>query len=476
MDFIEGIEQFSERPLILADDGSIHHYRDVLDLSGVFYRHAAARRLVFCICSNTPAALLGYLALLRVGAVPAMLGAGVSPAQLQGLQDAYRPALIWTPAERLDDFPGAARLFDRDGYSLLAIRNAPDIPIHEDLALLLTTSGSTGSPLFVRQSRQNIASNAAAIADYLGIAGDDMPITTLPLHYTYGLSIIHSHLQQGCAIALTARNFFDRGFWDFLRASAPTSFGGVPYHYEILRKLRFWRMALPSLRTLTQAGGRMEPALSREFAEQCAERAIRYYTMYGQAEATARMSYLAPEFALEKFGSIGKPIPGGEFWLEGERGERIESSGSSGQLVYRGANVTMGYAQGHADLARPDESGGVLRTGDLAQRDADGFYYITGRLKRFLKLFGHRVNLQEVEQLLLAQGHVAVCAGEDDRLAVYLCGGDGPAALAAKQMLVDILKTPASAIAIYAIDSVPRNEAGKILYGELAHCAGRELA
>lgn len=476
MDFIEGIEHFSERPLILADDGTIHHYRDILELGEVFDRHAPSRRLVFCICSNTPSALLGYLALLHAGAVPAMLGAGISAAQLQGLRDAYQPAFVWLPVERMDDLPSTARLFIANGYCLLVIPDAPDIPIHDDLALLLTTSGSTGSPLFVRQSRRNIASNAAAIADYLEIAGDDMPITTLPLNYTYGLSVIHSHLQRGCAIALTARNFFDRGFWEFFRASAPTSFGGVPYHYEMLRKLRFWRMALPSLRTLTQAGGRMEPALSREFAEHCAERGIRYYTMYGQAEATARMSYLAPEYALEKCGSIGKPIPGGEFWLEDERGERIDSSGNSGELVYRGSNVTMGYAQGHADLARPDESGGVLRTGDLAQRDDDGFYYITGRLKRFLKLFGHRVNLQEVEQLLLAQGHVAVCAGEDDRLAVYLCSGDGPAALAAKQALVDILKTPASAIVIHAIDSVPRNEAGKILYGELAHCAGRELA
>lgn len=476
MDFIDSVEKFSERPLVYCDDGRMCRYRDILNMVEVFARHEPVRRLVFCLCSNTPPALLGYLALLRGGAVPAMLSSSLSAYQLQRLLGGYRPALIWAPAERMDDLPEAVRIFSHDGYCLFANPNAMDYPIHDDLALLLTTSGSTGSPLFVRQSRRNIASNAAAIADYLGITSDDMPITTLPMNYTYGLSVIHSHLQRGCAIALTARNFFDRGFWEFFRASAPTSFGGVPYHYEILRKLRFWRMALPSLRTLTQAGGRMEPALSREFAEQCVERGIRYYTMYGQAEATARMSYLAPEFALEKCGSIGKPIPGGKFWLEDERGERIESSGCSGQLVYRGANVTMGYAQGYADLAKPDESGGVLRTGDLAQRDDDGFYYITGRLKRFLKLFGHRVNLQEVEQLLLAQGHVAVCAGEDDRLAVYLCGGDGPAALAAKQMLVDTLKTPASAIAIHVIDSVPRNEAGKILYGELAHCAGRELA
>lgn len=476
MSFIDRLEDHAQRTLAVCDDGQCYTYAEALELAHKLDQDVP-RRLVFCLCANDAGTLLGYLALLRLRAIPVMLNAAITAEQLDRLVRHYLPAYVWLPQERAAELDKGRFAGAFAGHVLVATgANDQDIAAHPSLALLLATSGSTGSPVFVRQSYQNIASNAASIANYLDLTPDERPITTLPMSYTYGLSIVHSHVLHGCTLALTQRTFFDRGFWDFLKAAQATSFGGVPYHYEILKKLRFSRLDLPSLRTLTQAGGRMEPSLSLEMARHCLERGIRYFTMYGQTEATARMSYLAPEMAIDKAGSIGQPIPGGEFWLEDERGHRLNEPECSGQLVYRGENVCLGYAQNHQDLALGDDNRGVLRTGDLARRDADGYYYIVGRIKRFLKLFGHRVNLQDVEAECLRAGHDVACGGEDDRLVIYIPQAAREACAALKSRVAGQLKAHPTAIVVVGVERLPRNEAGKLLYTELASLPGEVLA
>ena len=311
MRLADAIERHADRILALTDDGREWPYEAALTLSAKLSRLDVARRLTFCLCRNDASSLLGYLAIVHAGGVPALISPTLDSPALNALIAAYRPAFLWVPREQRDALPKHAEILGFEDHLLLAGGDAADDPIHDDLALLLSTSGSTGSPVFVRQSARNVDANAEAIADYLGITPDDRPITTLPPSYTYGLSILHSHVLHGCTIALTDRSFFDRAFWAFIRQSGATSFGGVPYHYEMLDKLRFWRMDLPDLRTLTQAGGRMAPERSRAVAAECAARGIAFYTMYGQAEATARMSFLAPERAIDKAGSIGRAIPGG---------------------------------------------------------------------------------------------------------------------------------------------------------------------
>ena len=179
-------------------------------------------------------------------------------------------------------------------------------------------------------------------------------------------------------------------------------------------------MELPSLRYLTQAGGRLGRELAEEFNAICEEKGIRLIVMYGQTEATARMSYLPWEDAGRKAGSIGIPIPGGKFELVDANGQLIDGADVVGELVYCGSNVTPGYAKSRMDLAKPDENKGVLYTGDMAKRDEDGFYYVVGRKKRFLKIFGNRVNLDEVENLLKKEGIENACTGQDDRMVVFL--------------------------------------------------------
>ena len=423
------------------------------------------RSLVFQLCTNTLGSLLGYAGFLNHRIVPALLSADVKPDVLTELSTAYRPSFLWIPAQKMGQFAGKA-IWESHGYMLLKTGAAsPDL--YEDLGLLLTTSGSTGSPKLVRQSYDNIRSNAAAIVEYLGITANERPITTLPMSYTYGLSIINSHLLQGATLLLTDKGLMQREFWEFFKQHGATSFGGVPYTYEILKKLRVFRMELPSLKTMTQAGGKLSPELHREFAEFAHATGRRFIVMYGQTEATARMAYLPPEQAMEKCGSMGLPIPGGRFELVDEVGARIEGPDVPGELVYHGPNVALGYAERGEDLAQGDEWGGVLATGDMARRDADGFYYVVGRKKRFLKIFGNRVNLDETERMLKDRfdGLECACAGVDDRMTVYL------AEAARAREVLDFLaaKTGLNPIAFAAksVPGIPKNEAGKTLYAEL---------
>ncbi len=468
-------EQFSSRKLFIDEAFNEAKYSDVIDFSLRNNFNSTNRSLVFCLIENEIGGLLGYLSLLTNCAVPLLLNSKISAEQLRKLIYIYQPAYIWLPSTRAQEFYKSDLLVCNQGYSLLDLK-FPCRDIHKSLALLLSTSGSTGSPKFVKISVENLLSNALSISQYLGLRSDDIPITTLPPSYTYGVSIIHSHILAGATIAVTNKTLFDRAFWNFFREARATSFNGVPYHYEMLKKLRFTKMQLPSLRTMTQAGGRMHPDLTREFASYCQQQGMQFFTMYGQAEATARMSYLPSERAVTKAGSVGIAIPGGEFSLVDESGHLINQNDVPGELVFKGPNVSMGYADGYEDLAKGDERGGVLRTGDVAKRDKDGDYYIVGRLKRFIKLFGHRVNLQNVETHLSESGYSVACQGQDDRLEIYACDIIQAQAIDIKKRCIDLLQVTPAAVVVYVIGKIPRSEAGKIQYSELKSYVGVLLA
>jgi long-chain acyl-CoA synthetase len=473
-EFYLPIREYASKPILQSSDRNVY-LDDIVSIFNKRLLSNLSRKLVFCLIDNDLGGLSGFLALRNADAVPMMLNHTIATNKLLSLIDDYRPHYIWISSSRINDFRGVSILESFLGYSLIDT-HYHDFEINDSLALLLGTSGSTGSQKFVRLSRRNVLSNAQSIAKYLALDSNEKPITTLTPSYTYGLSIINSHILVGATIAVTNKTFFDREFWNFLRDVNASSFGGVPYHYEILKKLRFTKMDLPSIRMLTQAGGRMEPELTREFALHCQQRGIQYFTMYGQAEATARMAFLPSEKAVSKAGSIGIAIPGGEFSLEDEAGQVIDQNEVPGELVYKGQNVSMGYAYGYEDLAKGDESGCVLRTGDIAKRDKDGDYYIVGRLNRFIKLFGHRVNLVDVETHLLDAGHSVACAGFDDRLDIYATDTEKDQAIEIKKSVLDFLQVAPVAVAVYGIHKIPRNEAGKILYAALMPHLGTLLA
>ena len=458
-------DRFGDKPALIDEGGATLTYAQLAAEGRALTQAVGGRCLTFCLCENAPGSVMGYAGLINGGAVPLLLPAGIDTELLKTLYDTYRPAYLWAPEGFA--WENCPTVHAALGYHLLKTPFGVETALHPELALLLTTSGSTGSPKLVRQSYQNIRANTQSIVEYLRITSEERPITTLPMSYTYGLSILNTHLWVGATVLTARSGIAQRGFWDFFKREGATSFGGVPYTYEMLDRMRFTRMDLPSLRTLTQAGGKLAPALHAKYAEWCQRTGRQFVVMYGQCEATARMAYLPWERSLEKAGAMGIAIPGGRFELIGANGEIITAPGQVGELRYFGENVTMGYAENAAQLALGDERHGVLDTGDMATVDADGYYTIVGRKKRFLKLFGNRVNLDEVERMLRAAFPDVDCAvgGRDDHLTVYATSASALPAM--REYLSQKTGLPVSGFFTKAVAQIPKNEAGKTLYKDL---------
>lgn len=441
---------------VIDDSGAQLTYGEICDFSAEFAARLPVRSLIFLLAENRIGSLLGYTACLSERIVPLILSAKTETGLYERLRDLYRPAYLWAPEEM--EFPYEP-VFAAKGYRLLKT-GFDSAPMYEDLALLLPTSGSTGSPKLVRHSYRNIEANADNVRRLFGLTADERAMAVLPMHYTMGLSVIASHLLAGATLLLSGRSLLDRGFWAMLKEA--TSFTGVPYSYELLMKMRFTRMDLPNLRIITQGGGKLTPEMFKALAEYARDKGKRFIATYGQSECTARMAYLPAELALEKTCSIGIAEPGGQLSIIDEAGVETFEGEATGEMVYRGENVTLGYANSPDDLLKGDENHGVRRTGDLARRDADGCYFIVGRLGRFLKIFGLRIGLDEVENLVKAEFKAdCYCKGDDERLVVLVTdpalADRLPAFIEEKTHLFH------KNIEVRLVDKILRNEAGKVI-------------
>lgn len=450
---------------ITCPNGRNYTYGDIGVITSQISGNIGHRTLVFVLADNTIGSFCGYISFITNNIVPLMLDAKIDIGMLQYLIAIYVPEFLWIPVQRKNEFPDANEIYKNMDFSLIKISESQKYVLAENLCLLLTTSGSTGSPKLVRVSYDNVYENANSIAEYLNIDTEERPITTLPMSYSFGLSIIHSHLIRGANILLNPFSIMEKEFWDFLKNYKATSLSGVPYTFEMLKKLRYFRMKTPDLKTLTQAGGKLNNDLNREIATYCQQFGKRFFVMYGQTEATARMSYLPSHLALEKIGSMGIAIPGGRFELIDETGQIIDGHLKPGELVYYGKNVCMGYAEEGNDLKKSDENRGVLITGDIAQRDTDGFYYIVGRKKRFIKLYGNRVNLDETERILKNIIPDCACVGQDDKMIIYIPRANNVDDV--KLYISNKTGINKTAFEVRCIDAIPKNTSGKTIYSEL---------
>ena len=285
------------------------------------------------------------------------------------------------------------------------------------------------------------------------------------MYYSFGMSVINSHLIKGATILLTDKAVLQREFWNFTKEQKATSIAGVPYTYEMLKRLRFFRMDLPDLKTMIQAGGKLNAAYVKEYVDFAEANGKQFIVMYGQTEAAPRMSYLPHDKAVEKNASIGIAIPGGKFSIIDIDGNEITEPDTDGELVYKGPNVCMGYAEKRKDLMLGDENHGVLHTGDIARMDNDGYYYITGRMKRFVKIWGNRCNLDATEQLVKAITPNCACVGVDDLITVFVT--DEGLEEEIKNLLVEKTGFNPRAFDIKHINDIPKASSGKIQYPEL---------
>lgn len=432
--FASDLAVHGERLALVAPDGSEISYRELDSrVTAAAQRLGTVRRLVLLAAGNDVDSVVAYLAALR-GGHPVLLAASD---RMPALAAAYDPDVV---------IDGGWR------------ERRPDTAhqLHPDLALLLSTSGSTGSPKLVRLSADNLLANAASIAEYLDIRPTDRAITSLPMHYCYGVSVVNSNLLRGAGLVLTDRSVVDPAFWAAVPQHRATSLHGVPHTFDLLDSIGFERMDLPSLRYVTQAGGRLAPEKVARFAELGQARGWRFFVMYGQTEATARMAYLPPELARAHPSTIGVAIPGGEFRIADD-----------GELVYRGPNVMLGYATRAADLAL-GRTVSELHTGDLARRTPEGLYELVGRKSRFLKLFGLRVDLDQVERVLAAEHIEAACTGSDQALVVAVQGVSSASSARPAELIRHRFGLPAGSIRVHRVNRFPRLPNGKLDYQAIA--------
>lgn len=474
MYFFEKNETYKDRIFCIEEEGQVYTYQQVWEMGDDLTAQIPARSLVLLLTANDVSSVSCYLALLRRRCPVILMGRRSDPAALQRMIDTYQPAFVI------------------NGTEVTETEVREHGSIYPDLGLLLSTSGSTGAQKLVRLSYDNLQANCDSIVTYLELTAEERPITTLPMEYTYGLSVIHSHAAVGASIILTDRTLFEPGFWELAEKEKATSMAGVPYTYEMLERLRFRRMELPSLQTMTQAGGHLKAELQQVYGEWAKETGRRLFVMYGQTEATARMSYIPWEHCLTKIGSIGIPVPGGQIKLLDENNEAITKTGVSGELIYYGANVSLGYAICREDLAKGDENKGRLATGDMAYADADGYYFITGRKKRFVKLYGKRMSLDQIQDDLQEMFDTPdiVCTGDDTHgvqvwttgQAIQVIGGCRAAgdvtgdagacdSSGAEEQLLQVFMERwgirQNLVHVHRIEAIPRNTSGKTIYADL---------
>ncbi|MFG2022884.1 AMP-binding protein [Streptomyces sp. NPDC048825] len=441
--FARELAAYGDRVALITPEGELSYRRLAERVAATAERLGPVRRLVLLAGGNRADALVVHLAALSAGH-PVLLVPGDNDSAIHALTAAYDPDVV-------------ARPNDHGTWTLDERHPSSSHTLHPDLALLLSTSGSTGSPKLVRLSHENVQANAESIATYLGISETDRAATTLPMQYCYGLSVVHSHLLRGAGLILTDRSVSEPAFWAEFRTARGTSLAGVPYTFDLLDRVGFERMRLPHLRRVTQAGGRLAPERVAWYAELGRRSGWELFVMYGQTEATARMAYLPPHLAAERPEAVGVPIPGGSFRLHPVDDQ---DDPGIGELVYSGPNVMLGYAESPADLSL-GRTVRELHTGDLARRAPDGLYEIVGRRSRFVKIVGLRIEPQRVETLLERHGVTAYCTADGDALAVAAVGGKAVDGDRLRRLVADECGIPARAIRVRILAELPRLAAGK---------------
>ncbi len=452
------------------------------------------------LVENCPEYVVPYFAALKAGAVVVPLNSQLTANELIHPLNDCAPRIVVTDKKHL---PAVEQALSSCSHActILLIEDHSDLffgadadfsvdrgPLSVDglnensLALIIYTSGTTGKPKGVMLSHGNLCANAGSIIEYLGITSQDKIMVILPFYYSYGNSLLTTHIKAGGTLVLDNRFVFPNTVLNTMRDEKVTGFAGVPSHFAmLLRKSALRQYSFPDLRYVTQAGGGMPPAMIREFREIFP--AVDFVVMYGQTEASARLSYLSPDMVETKTGSIGKAIPGVELKVRDGSGRSV-IPGEMGEIVARGDNVMKGYWNSPEETEKVLKNG-FLYTGDLARIDEDGFIYIVSRKKEMIKSGANRISPLEIEDTVCQLSQIVECAavGMPDELMgevikLFVVKRDGRAVEAR-----DILLHCKENLAAYKIpkeiefvDSLPKTASGKIKRRLLAEKTAKQAA
>jgi acyl-CoA synthetase (AMP-forming)/AMP-acid ligase II len=395
-----------EKLFILGDHGTLTYaeFMEKLEnLSSRLSHQFGTGKKILLMADNTPFFIIGYLSIIYSGNTVVLVETRISPTDLAWIntnsalsaalvQDKYRHYFKDSPYPVLDE-----TFVQEAGYTEFLLSPVPGVQ-GDDVAVIIFTSGSTGTKKGVMITHKNLIANTGSIVEYLGLDATDRICVVLPFFYCYGASLLHTHLRAGGSIVLNQKPFLGSVVND-IDTYQCTGFAGVPSTYQILiNKTKFLQQKFPSLRYFTQAGGQLPARYIKILTEYFPGKKL--YIMYGATEATARLSYLPPEFVTTKMGSIGKGIPGVTLTVLNQEGQAVCPS-ETGEIAARGDNIMKGYyndPQGTASVLKD----GWLYTGDLATVDDDGFIFIVGRSKNIIKSGGYRISPHEIENEILS--------------------------------------------------------------------------
>lgn len=330
------------------------------------------------------------------------------------------------------------------------------------IKLLMPTSGSTGSSKYVMQTKDNIINNMKSINCFQKLSKIYRTITTLPMNYVYGISIINTFIKYGCSIVVSNHSIIDKNFWFLLNKNKVNFFNGVPYLYEILDKLKFFDKK-NLIKVFTQAGGALDLNLKKKIFKYCKKFNKKIYFMYGSTEATARMAYIPITKLPKKINSIGKAIKGGKFSIRNKFGNIIKNY-QKGSIYYHGKNVTVGYCENVFDLQKKIVKKEILNTGDYGYMDNDGFVFLNGRIDRIIKVYGHRLNLADIEDTLNTNNIKSVAFSSNNLIRIYCMSFKSKKEL--EKMIKNNLNINFNLFKIFKINKIPINKNMKIIYDE----------
>lgn len=381
-----------------------------------FYKYS----IIILVADNTFEFIAGYLASLnQKKSITILLDKTFTSKYIENIIQTFRPNFIFAPKEKKINLKKTKLEFNFEQYKLIEYDSSKKKKMNFQNFLLLSTSGTTESPKFVRLSKKNIEDNTQRIIKYLKIKSSQNTITTMPAGYSYGLSIINTHLKVGAKIILNNNTLVEKKFWEKVKKYKIESFGGVPEFYEFLRRINFEKFLNKNLKYLTQAGGKLSETDLKYLGNICKKNKIKFFVMYGQTEASPRISYLDWKFFFKKLNSVGKPLTGYKIRLF-KKGKEIHKANEVGEIVVYGQNICLGYAKNLKDLRKGNLNNYTLHTGDLGYKDRDNFFYLTGRSKKIVKIFGKRYDLQEIENYLKKKGYKIKCLLEDKKLKIQI--------------------------------------------------------
>jgi len=459
-------KKIKKKNAIIDQEYSNLSYKEVLTQTDKIKKKIKKRSLILIISENSIGSLLAYIFCIINDQVAIIIDSKTSKQNIIKIFKNYQPNFVFLSNKKKNIFKKICLekyiFFDQ---ILMKNKKITKKKLNKNLSLLLSTSGSMGSIKFVKLSKTNLKHNTNSIIDYLKISDKDCSITNLPTSYSYMLSIINTHLEVGASIVISKYSLIEKNFWKIFKNNKITSFNGVPYSYEILLRIGLKKLKIDTLRYLTHAGGKIENNRLSKIIKFCKKNNLKFFSMYGQTEASPRISYLEPEFSKKKIGSIGRGIPGNKIYIVNNSGEKILKPNVEGEIICEGKNVFMGYSKNCDDLETPNKENYKLKTGDLGFFDKDGFFYVTSRINKIAKIFGNRIDLGALENLMSLKGYKTACLSNNNKIFIFIEKKYN------KKILINVISKitnlNVSSFELIKLKYFPRTSNNKISYNDL---------